>query len=80
MNWKNVNLSSPSESSQDILDSYNFDDLLLEISCNLNEITPETVRKQALYEINLKYKTAIQILEDNLQNITDAALKYRAIP
>ena len=77
MNWKNVNLNSPSESSQDILDGYDFDTLLLEIECNLKEITPETVRKQALHEINLKYKVAIEILEDNLLNITNHALKYR---
>lgn len=77
MNWKNVDLNSPSESSQDILDGYDFDTLLLEIECNCPEITPETVRKQALYEINLKYKTALEILEDNLQNITRHALKYR---
>ncbi len=47
MNWQNVDLNSPSESSADILDPYSFDTLLLEIECNLTEITPETVRKQA---------------------------------
>lgn len=77
MNWKNVDLNSNYEASQDILDSYDFNTLLLEISCNLKDINPETIRKQALYEINLKYKTALQILEDNLQNITNHATKYR---
>lgn len=80
MNWKNVNLNSPYESSQDMLDGYDFDTLLLEVSCNLTEITPETVRKQALESIKGKYQTALEILEDNLQNITNAALKYRAMP
>ena len=80
MNWNNVDLTSPYESSQPLLDPYNFDTLLLEVSCNLREITPETVRKQALESINGKYKTALEILEANLNNITDAALKERAIP
>ena len=79
MNWKNVDLTRPAESSANLLDPYNFDTLLLEVSCNCPVITPETVRKQALYELNLKHEVALQILEDNLQNITDAALKCRAI-
>jgi len=79
MNWNNIDLNSPYESSQNLLDGYDFDTILLEVSCNLKEITPETVRKQALESINCKYKTAIEILEANLQNLTDAALKYRAI-
>lgn len=77
MNWKNVNLNSPYESSQNLLDVYDFYTLLLEVSCNLKEITPETVRKQAIESIKSKYKTAIEILEDNLTNITAHAQKYR---
>lgn len=79
MNWNNVDLNSPYESSQLLLDPYSFDTLLLEVSCNLREITPETVREQALESINSKYKTALEILEANIQNITNAALKERAI-
>ena len=39
MDWKNVDLSSDYERSQDILSSYSFDTLLLEISCNIKDIT-----------------------------------------
>lgn len=77
MNWNNVNLNRPIESASDILDAYTFDQLLLEISCNLKEITPETVRKQAMESIISKHKTAIEIIEANLKNITDHAIKYR---
>ena len=80
MNWNNIDLNSTWETAQNMLDPYSTDTLLLEISCNLKEITPETVRAQAMESIKSKYKTAIEILESNLQNITDAALKYRAIP
>ena len=80
MNWKNVNLNSNYESSQNILDGYNFDTLLLEISCNLKEINESTVKAQAMLSIKQKYDTAIEILNDNLANITKKAIEYRAIP
>ena len=78
MNWKNVNLNSPYECSQEILDGYDFDTLLLEINCNIPDINRESVKKQALYEINLKYKTALEILDNNLDNIVNHAKKQRA--
>lgn len=78
MNWNNIDLNSPYESSQDILDGYDFNTLLLEVECNCKEITPETVRAQAMESIKIKYKTAIEILEANLQNITAHALIIRA--
>jgi len=76
MNWQNVNLNSSYESSQNILDSYNFDTLLLEISCNIKdtEINENTVIEQAMLSIRQKYESAIDILHDNLQNITDKAI------
>lgn len=79
MNWNNVNLNSPYEASQNLLDPYTFDTLLLEVECNCREITPEAIRKQAMSELDLKYKTAVEILEANLQNITNHATKTRAI-
>lgn len=80
MNWKNVDLDSPYESSQDILDSYNFDTLLLECEHNLTEINRGTVKAQALESIKIKYQTALSILNDNLDNITNKALEYRNTP
>ena len=77
MNWKNVNLNSPCESSQNLLDDYNFDTLLLEVHCNLPVITKETVKAQAMESLKVKYNTAVQILNDNLGNITKFAQKER---
>lgn len=79
MNWKNVNLKSPYERSQNLLEPYTFDILLLEISCNLREITTETVRAQALESINAKHREALSILNDNLNNITSQAQAERKI-
>lgn len=80
MDWKNIDLSSPYERSQDILDGYDSETLLLEIHCNLSEITRNTIRAQAMESINSKYKTAIEILDANLDNYLTEALRERAIP
>lgn len=44
MDWKNVDLDDGYERDQNILDPYDFDTLLLEISCNVRDINPETIR------------------------------------
>jgi hypothetical protein len=79
MNWNNVNLDSPYERSQNLLDPYDFETLLLEVASNLPTITKETVRAQALISIKAKYKTALEILEANLDNLTKEAQRERAI-
>lgn len=78
MNWHNIDLNS-SEIELPILDPYTLSTLLLEVECNLTEITPETVRKQATESIRQKYTVALEILEANLQNLVNKALKDRAI-
>ena len=77
MNWKNVDLKSQYERSQNLLDNYDFDTLLLEISCNIpeNKINEITVMEQALKSLNEKIKTAIEILNDNIKNITAKAIE-----
>lgn len=76
MNWNNIDLNS-SEASLPLLDPYTFDDILLEVSCNVREITPETVRKQAEHSIREKYRVALEILDANLQNIVNKAIRER---
>lgn len=76
--WANVDLNSPCESALNMLDPYPFDTLLLEIHCNLPNITTATVKEQALKSIREKYNTALEILNDNLENITKHAQKERA--
>jgi hypothetical protein len=78
MNWNNIDLNSPFERSQDILDGYDSETLLLEVACNLPVITKETIRKQAMESINSKYRTAIEILDANLENYFAVALKEKA--
>lgn len=77
MNWKNIDLNSPYESSQNILDGYDFDTLLLEISCNIKEINEATIKEQFELSLKQKVESAREIFKDNQANILNAALKYR---
>ena len=77
MNWKNIKLGDGYERDLNLLDPYDFDTLLLEINCNVKEINRETVKAQAMESIKAKYQTAIEILNDNLDNITKQAQKER---
>lgn len=77
MDWNNINLNSPFEASQEILDGYSFDNLLLEVSCNLPVINRDTVKAQAMESIKIKYQTALSILAANLDNIVNYAISER---
>ena len=77
MDWNNIDLNNEYEASRNLLENYTFETLLLEIKCNVKEISPETVKKQALESINAKHKEALEILDSNLQNITTKAIKER---
>jgi hypothetical protein len=80
MNWNNIDLNSPYERGQNLLDPYTFEILLLEVACNVRDINKETVRAQAMESIKSKYQAAIDILDANLENITKEAKRQRAIP
>jgi hypothetical protein len=77
MNWNKINLDSPYESSQDILDGYDSDTILLEVSCNLKDINRETVRAQFEASLKSKIKSAREIFDANLDNYVNHALKHR---
>ncbi len=77
MDWTNVDLDSAYESSQDILDGYSFDTLLLEASCNLKEINEQTIREQFHKSLASKVNSAKDVFEANLKNIVAKALKER---
>jgi len=77
MDWKNVNLTNAYERDQDILDSYSFDTLLLEIQCNLREINKETVKKQFMESLNSKIESAKEVFFSNIDNIVKQAEKER---
>lgn len=77
MNWENVNLKSDYERSQIIIDSLDFDTLLLEVQCNCREITKEAIIKQFETDLKARIVSARQVLNDNLENILNEALEYR---
>lgn len=79
MNYLNVNLNSAYELDQNILDPYNFDILLLEISCNIKDINPQTVTAQFNEVLNSKVESAKEIFAANLANIVKKAKQDRAI-
>lgn len=77
IDWKNVDLEDGCNRDQNILDPYSFNTLLLEINCNLTEITEEAVLKQALESLESKVTSMKEILENNIGNITKYAQKER---
>jgi hypothetical protein len=79
MNWKNIDLESSYESSQEILDGYNFDQLLLEIECNLKDINVKTITDQFESELECRINSARDVFKNNLQNILKKSHKTRAI-
>ncbi len=79
MNWEKVNLESNYERSQNILDEYSFDILLLEVNCNIKDITKETIKKQFEESLKMKIDSAREIFAANLDNIVKQAIKERGI-
>lgn len=79
MDWKNVDLSDGWQRDQNILDPYSFSDLLLEIHCNIKDsvLSREAILKQAKDEIRMKAALAIEIIENNAENVLKYELKER---
>ena len=71
MDWNNIDLDSAYERSRTFLDGYDFDTLILELTCNYRaeDITPGLVRKHAIEQITLKAEEAVSIIEHNMLNI-----------
>ena len=79
MDWTNIDLESGYEKSQNLMDGYTFEELLLEVCCNFRE---EEIDEIAIFEhaeriFKAKYSEAIEILNDNLINITNYAKNER---
>ena len=77
--WKNINLDSSYERDLDILDSYNFSSLLLEVECNLKEITKETISKHFEEVLRERVRSAKEVFKNNLDNILKDALESRSL-
>ncbi len=69
--WKNIDMNSPVERDLALIDEYTFSILVLEVSCNFRDedISAHTVRSQAMISITQNYLQALEILDDNLDNI-----------
>ena len=80
MDWNNIDLTDGYERSQNILDGYDFDTLLLEKSCNIKDINKESIKKQFYESLNSKIECAKSVFIANLDNILKEALKERAKP
>ena len=77
MDWKNIDLESGYEKSQNLMENYTFENLLLEIHCNEPNINKEVIKDHAMSVFKAKYNEAIEILEANLTNITNHAKNER---
>tara|TARA_R100000541_G_scaffold46004_4_gene53147 strand:- start:150 stop:392 length:243 start_codon:yes stop_codon:yes gene_type:complete len=79
MDWKNIDLESGYEKYQNLMDGYTFEDLLLEIYCNFREeeIDEVSIFEHAESVFKAKYSEAIEVLNDNLINITNHAKNER---
>ena len=77
MDWNNIDLKSAYERNKNLLENYTFETLLLEVHCNLREVNRETVKAEALKQIKSKYEEAIEILEANLDNLTQYAIEEK---
>ena len=77
MNWNKIDLNSPSERSQDLIDGLSFATLMLEIECNLPTIDEKTVTSQFELDLQIRIEEARDIFAHNLKNIVKQAKKER---
>lgn len=77
MNWQNIDLNSSYETSQEVLNSYDIDTLLLEIDCNFKkeDITKEKVIQHIKDTIQSRVNCALEVFENNLENIVKKAIE-----
>jgi len=79
MDWKNVNLESAYESSRNILEPISFDDLLLVMSCNVRNISKDTLMKEFTEMLAAKVTEAEEIFMNNAESILKKAIEIRNI-
>lgn len=75
--WNNIDLRSHEVDSA-LIDEYTFNTLLLEIKCNVKEITPETVRAQFNESLKASMHSAREVFESNFKNIVKEVQRQRA--
>ena len=76
VNWSNIDLDSH-EAGYAIIDQYTFEDLLLEVNCNLPTINETTIMRQFEEALQNRITSAREVMRDNIANITRHAQAYR---
>ena len=76
--WANIDLDSAYERSLNIISPLSFETLLLEISCNIRDITHHTVTEQFLEDLKSANEDAIDVFKSNLSRIVKYAQDERS--
>jgi len=74
--WDNIDLNSH-EVESNIVDSYSFKTLLLEVECNVPQINKKSIESQFLESLNSITSEARLVFYANLDNILNESLKRR---
>lgn len=77
IDWENIDLKSPFERSLNLVTPLTFETLLLEIDCNIPEITKGAIIMQFKEDISNRVEEAWEIFGANLDAIFDEATKNR---
>lgn len=77
IDWNNIDLNDNHQRNQNLLEPYDFDTLLLEINCNIENLNPETIKKHFDEVIRLRVEEAKEIFNANLDNIIKQAKNER---
>ena len=77
MDWNNVDLNSHEVDSH-LVDPLTFETLLLEIHCNIRDISEASVTTQFEEDLQSRIEEARSVFNSNLQNIVEKAKKNRA--
>ena len=76
MDWNKIDLNSH-EIESNLVDSYSFATLLLEIECNIPNINYDTVRRQFETSLQSSMLSAMEVFDANFDNILNKAIKDR---
>jgi len=72
--WNNLDPAAhPSDRDAQLIDPFTVSDLLLQVSCNLKIITPETVREELVATIDRTMADALEVFDANTTALVKAA-------
>ena len=77
IDWKNIDLKSSFERDLNLIENLTFETLLLEIDCNITEITKGAIVLQFKEDLSSRIEEAWEIFGANLDSIYSAAKQKR---